>query len=278
MKLKDKIVLITGAGSGLGRAAAIMMAKEGAKIGVNDIDENGISETILALKGLGAQGLPLRADVTKVNQVREMFEKLISTWGTMDILVNNAGVAMPASWGDMATFINNSSLKSINEIMTTGKFQESMKITSAFKDDWWHRTIDVHLNGTFYCTREALHIMEQKRNGRIINMSSILGLKGGPGAPAYSAAKGAIAAFTRSVAQEVIGSNIIVNAVAPGWVDTPLLDTMSPECKAFICVQTPIGRMGTLDEIASAITFLATEDSNFFVGQILSPNGGIMIG
>jgi NAD(P)-dependent dehydrogenase (short-subunit alcohol dehydrogenase family) len=109
-------------------------------------------------------------------------------------------------------------------------------------------------------------------------MASVLGIKGGPGAPAYSAAKGAIIALTRSVAQEVIGSNIIVNAVAPGWVDTPLLDTMLPECKAFICAQTPAGRMGTVEEIVSTVMYLASDDANFFVGQVLSPNGGIVIG
>jgi 3-oxoacyl-[acyl-carrier protein] reductase len=278
MKLKDRIVLITGAGSGLGRAAAVMMAKEGAKIGVNDIDEKGIAETFAALQGTGAEGLALLADVTKVNQVKEMFEKIVSNWGTIDILVNNAGIAMPSAWGEMVSLVNNASLKGITELMTTGKAQESMKVTSAFEDDWWHRMIDVHVNGTFYCTREALKIMEQKRSGKIINIASILGIKGGPGAPAYSAAKGAIIAFTRSVAQEVIGSNIMVNAVAPGWVDTPLLDTMSAESKAFLCAQTPLGRMGTPEEIANAIVFLATDDANFFVGQVISPNGGIVIG
>jgi 3-oxoacyl-[acyl-carrier protein] reductase len=278
MKLKARIALITGAGSGFGRATAIMMAKEGAKIGVNDIDEKGIEGTMKVLEEMGAEGLALKADVTKVDQVKKMFERLVSTWGTVDILVNNAGFALPAAWSKLVTKVNNASLKTIDELMTTGKCQESMKITSTFEDDWWHKIIDVHLNGTFYCTREALLIMEKKRSGKIINMSSICGTKGCAGSPAYSAAKGAIAAFTRSVAQEVIGSNIIVNALAPGYVDTHLLDSVPSEVKSFICSQTPLGRMGTSDEIASAILYLATDDANFFVGQVLSPNGGMVIG
>lgn len=278
MRLKDRIALITGAGSGFGRVASIMLAKEGAKIGVNDVNEKGIDGTLAALKEMGSEGLALRADVTKVDQVKEMFATLVDTWGTVDILVNNAGVALPADWGELATMVNNASLKAIGELMTAGKFQESMKITSSYEDEWWLKMIDVHLNGCFYCTREALKIMEQKRSGKIINVSSICGIKGCAGSPAYSAAKGAIAAFTRSVAQEVIGSNIIVNALAPGFVDTPLLDTTSAEVKAFICAQTPIGRMGTVEEIVSAIVYLATDEANFFVGQVISPNGGMVIG
>ena len=277
MRLKDKVVLITGAGSGFGREIAVMMAREGAKIGVNDISKSGVDGTLAALKEVESEGLSLLADVTKVNQVQDMFAKLVSVWGTIDILVNNAGIAMPASWDKLVKLVNSSSIKGIGEIMTAGKSQESMKITSAFEDEWWHQTMDVHINGTFYCTREALKIMEEKRNGRIINMSSVLGIKGGPGLPAYSAAKGAIAAFTKSIAQEVIGSNILVNAVAPGWVETPLLDTMCAESKVFICMQTPAGRMGTLAEVANTVVFLATDDSNYFVGQVLSPNGGFVI-
>ena len=280
MRLKNKVVLITGAGSGVGRATALMMAKEGAKIGVNDITDSSIDGTLAALKEIGAEGLALKADVSKVDQVRKMFERLVSEWGTLDVLVNNAGIAQPpgASGKEMADFVAHASIKAITEVLTTGKMQESMKITSAYEDEWWHKLMDVNVNSTFYCTREALKIMEQKRSGRIVNMSSYLGIKGAAGITAYSAAKGAIVAFTRAVAQEVIGSNIVVNALAPGWVDTPMLDTTPPEAKFFLCGQTPAGRLGTVDEVASAIVYLATDEAGFFVGQVLSPNGGIMTG
>lgn len=277
MKLKDRITLITGAGSGFGRTAAIMMAKEGAKIGVNDISEKGIEGTLAALKEIGAEGLALAADVTKVDQVRGMFQKLVATWGTIDILVNNAGFSLPSKWPDLVKETNERYLKAVTELQTLGKVQESMGLTAMYKDEWWHEMIDVHLNGTFYCTREALKIMEARKSGKIINMSSILGVSGGAGSPAYSAAKGAIAAFTKSVAKEVIASNIYVNALAPGFVDTPLLDNVDPMVKLIICAQTPLGRMGTPEEVASAIVYLATDDANYFVGQLLSPNGGEMI-
>jgi len=280
MRLKDKVVLITGAGSGLGRATALMMAREGAKIGVNDLTEEGINGTLAVLREAGAEGLALKADVSRPDQVKKMFEQLVSEWGTLDVLVNNAGIATPPgeSGKRMVELVSNLSMKAINEVMTTGRMQESMKITSAYEDEWWHKLMDVNVNSTFYCTREALKIMEPKRYGKIINLSSFLGVKGGPGATAYSASKGAVAAFTRAVGQEVIGSNIVVNAVAPGWVDTPMLDTTSPEAKFFICSQTPAGRLGTVEEVASAIVYLATDEAGFFVGQVLSPNGGIMTG
>ena len=277
MKLKDRVALITGAGSGFGQTTALMMAKEGAKIGVNDIDPKKVDETVAKLKEMGAEGLALPADVTKVDQVKAMFQKLVAAWGTIDIMVNNAGFSMPAKWPDFNELTNTRSLKMIGEMQTMGKAQESLKITSQLKDEWWHEMIDVHLNGTFYCTREALKIMEEKRSGKIINMSSICGTAGCAGAAAYSAAKGAIAAFTKAVAKEVIASNITVNAVAPGFVDTPLLDNLDPMMKMVICAQKPIGRMGYPEEIASAIVYLATDDANFFVGQVISPNGGMVM-
>jgi 3-oxoacyl-[acyl-carrier protein] reductase len=177
----------------------------------------------------------------------------------------------------MSDKVNNAYLKAVVELQTTGKVQESMKITSAYKDEWWHQMIDVHLNGTFYCTREALKIMEEKKKGKIINMASICGYNGCPGSPSYSAAKGAIIGFTKSIAKEVIGSGIIVNAIAPGYVNTPLLDNVYDDVKLIICAQTPLGRMGFPEEIASTIVFLATDDADYFVGQVLSPNGGMVM-
>ncbi len=277
MKLKDRIALITGAGSGFGRVIALQMAGEGAKIAVNDINPRGIEETLAELKSIGAQGLGLTADVSKVDQVQEMFRTLKSTWGGIDILVNNAGFGAFPSWSDYSDKANTAFIKGTEELATLGKVQESMKITSHLKDEYWHVMIDVHLNGTFYCTREALKIMEEQRKGKIINMASICGMRGCPGAPSYSAAKAGIIGFTKSVALEVIPSNIIVNAVAPGYVDTPLLDTLTPEVKELIRMQKPIGRLGTPEEIASAVVYLATDEADFFVGQVISPNGGMVM-
>jgi 3-oxoacyl-[acyl-carrier protein] reductase len=277
MDLTDKVALVTGSGSGMGKAIALGLGREGAKVGVNDIQQKGIDDTLVALSDIGATGLELQYDVGDANQVKDMFEKLKSTWGTIDILVNNAGIAIPSNWEDYKEMHNAASLKVMKDVTENGKAQESMKITSSFKDEWWHVTLKVHLDGTFFCTREALKIMEKNRSGKIINMSSVNGIHGGVGVPAYSAAKGAIIAFTKSVAQEVIGSGIIVNSVAPGYIDTPLLDNMDETVKKSIMAQTPAGRLGTSEEIASLVVYLSSEQSNFIVGQVISPNGGIVI-
>lgn len=277
MKLKEKVALITGAGSGFGREIAIHMAREGAKIAINDVREPAIEATQNALKDMGTEGLPLLADVGNVEQVKTMFEKVKSSWGTIDILVNNAGIVFKPGWEDYIELHNAGPLKAISEIMETGTVQESMKIVSSFKDEWWHETLNVILNGMFYCTREALKIMEEKRTGKIINISSTTGLSGEPNVPAYATSKGGVIAFTKSVAKEVIGSGIIVNAVAPGYCDTPLLANIDDRLLGFLKSQTPSGRLGTSKEVASLVTYLATDDANYIVGQVISPNGGLVI-
>lgn len=277
MKLKNKVALITGAGSGFGRITALQMAEEGAKIAVNDLNPQAIEETIAEIKKVGAEALALQADVGNVDQVKAMFKKLISSWGTIDILVNNAGIGLLSAWSDFSDKVNAAAIRGAEEVAEHGKVLESMKITSHLKDEYWHVMINVHLNGTFFCTREALKIMEDNRSGKIINMASICGMQGCPGHPSYSAAKGAIMSFTKSVALEVIPSNIHVNAVAPGHVDTPLLDSLTPEVKALVTMRYPIGRMGKPEEIASMVVYLATEDADFMVGQVVSPNGGIVV-
>ena len=278
MKLKDRVALVTGAGSGMGRAIAVQLAREGAKIGVNDIQPKGIEETLDALEGVGAAGLALEADVGNVDQVKGMFKELKATWGTIDLLVNNAGIIFLPGWEGYRKLHHAALMKAVKEIARTGRMQESMKVTSSFEDEWWHTTLNVHLNGTFYCTREALKIMEEKGRGKIINMASLAGMHGSLAAvPAYSAAKGGMISFTKAVAREVIGSGIIVNAVAPGFVETPLLDGLDDRVKKILQAQIPAGRFATEEEIAKLVAYLATDDANYIVGQIISPNGGMVI-
>ena len=216
-------------------------------------------------------------DVGDSEQVRAMFDKLRTNWGTVDILVNNAGIGIRKDWKDYKALYNNGNLKAVNEVMTTGKMQASMMVTSAFEDEWWHETLKSHLYGTFYCSREALKIMEANGGGKIINMASYCGVSGCPGLPAYSAAKGGIISFSKSLAKEVIGSGITVNVVAPGFCDTPLLDVIDERLLPVIIAGKPIGRLGTSKEIASLVVYLATDDANFIVGQVISPNGGMWI-
>jgi NAD(P)-dependent dehydrogenase (short-subunit alcohol dehydrogenase family) len=149
--------------------------------------------------------------------------------------------------------------------------------TSSMTDSQWRRTLSVHLDGTFYCTREALRVMEERRRGKIINMASVAGMTGLLGSPDYSAAKAGIIGFTKAIAREAIVSGVHVNAIAPGFIDTPLLDVIDEKMKEMTLAQIPMGRLGTVDEVAALALYLASDDAGYMVGQVISPNGGYAI-
>lgn len=254
MKLKDKVVLITGGGSGLGREMGLTFAREGATIGVNDIKPESAHNVVTEIERAGGKARPFVADVSNSAAVAMMFADFFATFGTIDILINNAGISR-------ASEIDNPDL-----FMTHQK-----------SDEDWHRMLATHLDATFYCTREALKVMIPKQSGRIINMGSIAGTTGLPFASDYCAAKGAIISFTKSVAREVVPMGILVNCIAPGFIDTPMTAPIPDEIRKQIEGATPIGRFGEPRDIAAAALFLACEDSKFMVGQVISPNGGYVI-
>ena len=268
MKLAGKVALITGAGSGLGREIALTFAREGAKIAINDVNKVSAAAVAKEVAAIGPGARTYIADVSDSVEVAALFEHLVDEMGTVDILVNNAGIAV------MSDEVKANSAAAMQEMLTTGKTTTSVGATRLMPDSQWRRTLSIHLDGTFYCMREALKIMEPRGSGKIINMASIAGTTGLANAPDYSAAKGGIVALTKSVAREVIGRGVYVNAIAPGFVDTPLLDVMDETMRRMVVLQTPIGRLGTPAEIAAAALYLACEDSSFTVGQIISPNGG----
>ena len=156
--------------------------------------------------------------------------------------------------------------------------QTHWDVTQNMTDEAWHRMIGVHLNGTFFCTREALRLMSRQNRGVIINMSSVAGLMGLDSVPHYSAAKAGILGFTRAVAREVASRGIRVNAICPGYIDTPMTQPMTPLIRAAVVARTPLGRWGEPQDIAATALFLASDDSGFYTGQWLSPNGGFFIG
>ncbi len=238
MKLEGRVALITGAGSGIGRA--------------------------------------IRADVSDSAQVRAMFAEVASHFGTLDVLVNNAGIseAGPSRRDE----INRKGEAQLAERMTGGDVQTHWDITQNIPDEEWLKVLGVHLNGTFFCTREALKLMSKKNRGSIINMSSVAALRGIPIAPHYGAAKGGILSLTRSLALEVSSRNIRVNAICPGWIDTPMTQDFSPMMKMALASQIPLSRFGRPEDVASTAVFLASDDSSYFTGQWLSPNGGLFIG
>ena len=275
MKLKDRIALVTGGGSGLGRAIALLFAEEGAHVVVNELHLETAQQTVAALKGPGG-GRAIQADVADSAQVKAMFATIERELGTLDILVNNAGIAFGP--GDDRAEVNRKSEALIMELLSGQGGQTHLDVTQNLSDESWRRMLAVHLDGTFYCTREALRLMSKKNRGAIVNLSSVAALTGLEVVPHYSAAKGAILAFTRAVARDVASRGIRVNAICPGYIDTPMTERMSPLIRTAVIARTPLRRTGEPHEVAATALFLVSDDSSFFTGQWLSPNGGLFIG
>ncbi len=276
-ELDGKIAFVTGAGSGLGREIALAFARAGARVAVNDLRQavaDAVHAEIAALGAAVACG-PLVGDVSDSATVREWFARLLrATDGTLDVLVNNAGYADsdPETQARMR--------KQVDEMMSGGRVETPLDATRRLTDERWTRMLAVHLNGTFFCSREALGPMAARGAGRIVNMASIAGTTGIAGAAHYSAAKGGIIAFTKALAREVGRQGILVNAIAPGYIDTPLLDVLGDQRatqSAMIALQTAVGRLGEAREIAATALFLAGPGGSYFTGQVVSPNGGLVI-
>jgi len=272
MKLEGRVALVTGGGSGIGRAIALRFAAEGATVVVNDVKIDTAKKTVGELEG--GRGRAIAADVSDSAQVRAMFEEVDRELGRLDILVNNAGIAV--SGGDRERMRQLAEAR-IAETFA-GEITTHWDVTMNMSDETWHRMIGVHLNGTFFCTREALKIMSRVNRGVIINMSSVAALSGLDTVPHYSAAKGGILSLTRALAREVGSRGIRVNAICPGYIETPMTAGVSPMMQKVLLSRTPLGRWGQPEEIASTALFLASDDSGFYTGQWLSPNGGLVIG
>jgi len=278
VRLGGKVALVTGGGSGIGRAIATLFAEEGASVVVNDVVLEAAQKTVEGMGPAGARCLAVKADVSSSAEVKAMFAQIAARYGALDILVNNAGIGETDS--KHGEEIRRKAEARITELMSGGKIATHWDATSEMSDADWSRMIGVHLNGTFFCTREALKSMATKNRGAIINMSSVAGLGGLEYAPHYSAAKGAILSFTRAVAKEVASRNIRVNAICPGWIDTPMTAGQgeSPLLLRAMLSRIPMGRTAHPREVATAALFLASDDSSYFTGQWLSPNGGLFIG
>jgi 3-oxoacyl-[acyl-carrier protein] reductase len=273
MRLRDKVALVTGGGSGIGRAIAHRFAEEGARVVVNDVKKDAAERVAGELGSAGA--LAIEADVSDSAQVRAMFGEVERALGGLDVLVNNAGIGSTSSGEGQR--IREQTDARIMETVSGQGITTHYDVTERLSDEAWHRMIGVHLNGTFFCTREALRLMSPRNRGAIVNLSSVAAW-GLETVPHYSAAKGGILAFTRAVAREVGSRGIRVNAICPGYIDTPMTAPMSELVRKAVLARTPLGRWGEPEEIAATAAFLASDDASFITGQWISPNGGLFIG
>lgn len=250
MRLRGKVALVTGAGSGIGKGVALMFAREGADVAVNDLNVEAAAATAEEVRLLGVKSLPVQADVASPTETQNMVAKAVAELGRIDILVNNAG------FGDYKPFI---------------------EIT----EEAWDRMLSVHLKGNFNCTKAVLGDMMARGSGAIVNISSLAGTTGTPFHVHYSAAKGGILGLTKALAKEVARNGIRVNAVAPGWIDTPLgqfaKDYFSERTGRSDVLRPPLRITGTPEDIAAACTYLASDEARYVTGQVISPNGGSWI-
>jgi 3-oxoacyl-[acyl-carrier protein] reductase len=267
MLLEDKVAVVTGGGSGIGEAICRRLAEEGAKVAVLDVDAAAAKLTAQL-----ADGVAVQADVSESADVERALGEVEAALGPVDVWVNNAGIAASAQ----AARIGPEAERQHAEAATAGTVETGLDALVRLPDDEWRRMLAVHLDGTFYGTRAAARSMAARRSGAIVNMASVCGLEGCTGYPHYSAAKAGILGFTRAVAKELIVQGIRVNAVAPGFIETATSAALGNPLRDAQRLRTPIGRFGRPEEIAATVAFLASSDAAFFVGQTLSPNGGIV--
>jgi 3-oxoacyl-[acyl-carrier protein] reductase len=268
MRLEGKVAAVTGGGAGIGEAICHRLAAEGATVAVLDISLESAERTAEAI----GRGVALAVDVADSSRVDEAIGQIDAELGPLEILVNNAGAVGLDHVKRIAPLLE----RQREEIATQGRADTPLEALVRLTDDEWRLLLSVHLDGTFFCTRAAAKSMAPRGTGAIVNMASICGIEGCTGHPHYSAAKAGILGFTRSVAKELIVQGIRVNAVAPGFIDTSRLKGSLGARRQAELARTPAGRLGTPEEIAATVAFLASDDAGYFVGATLSPNGGLL--
>ncbi|MBO1005248.1 3-oxoacyl-[acyl-carrier-protein] reductase [Pseudogracilibacillus auburnensis] len=245
--LKGKTALVTGSSRGIGRAIALALAEKGANIAVNYAgNETKAEEVVQELKDLGVEAIKIRANVADEQDVKAMIKEVIKTFGTLDILVNNAGI-------------------------TRDNLLMRMKVEE-FDD-----VIETNLKGAFLCTKAVTRQMMKQRAGKIINIASIVGVSGNAGQANYVAAKAGMIGLTKSTAKELASRNILVNAIAPGFITTDMTDVLTDEQKTAILSTIPLEKLGEPEDIANVVCFLASDDAKYITGQTIHVDGGMVM-
>jgi 3-oxoacyl-[acyl-carrier protein] reductase len=245
--LTGKTALVTGASRGIGRAIALELGKLGAKVAVNYAgSEAKALEVVDEIKALGSDAIAIQANVADGDSVQNMVKQVIETFGSLDILVNNAGITRD-------------------------------NLLMRMKEDEWDDVISTNLKGVFLCTKAVTRQMMKQRNGRIINIASIVGVSGNAGQANYVAAKAGVIGLTKTTAKELASRNITVNAVAPGFITTDMTDKLSEDVRQEMLKQIPLARFGEPEDVAHVVSFLASEGSRYMTGQTLHVDGGMVM-
>ena len=245
MSLTGKIALVTGGSRGIGRAICLEFARQGADVAVNYAgNEAAARETVEACEALGVKALAIKADVADPKACEDMVKQVLDAFGRIDILVNNAGITRDG-------------------------------LTLQMKEEDFDAVLDTNLKGAFCCCKAVYRPMMRQRYGRIINMSSIVGLRGNPGQANYAASKAGLIGLTKSLAKELATRGVTVNAVAPGFIDTDMTAAMPQAAREATLASIPMGRMGAPEDVAKAVAFLASDEAAYVTGQVLAVDGGM---
>lgn len=245
--ISGRFALVTGASKGIGKASALKLGEQGVNVAVNyNSSKSEAEDTATQLTDLGVEAFVVKADVSSLDEVSNMVDEVTERFGQIDILVNNAGI-----------------------------ISDSLLIRMS--DEAWDDVITTNLNGTFYCTRAVLRGMIRRRWGRIINIGSVVGIRGNIGQVNYSASKAGIIGFTKALAKEVASRNITVNTVTPGYINTDTVDVLPQATKDRIMTWIPQGHFGEVDDVAYMVAFIASEKARYMTGQVVSIDGGMAI-
>jgi 3-oxoacyl-[acyl-carrier protein] reductase len=247
MRLKDRVAIITGGARGIGKKISQTFLKEGASVYIFDVNEEEGARTVGELQpAYDGKVNFFKVDITDEKSVEQSIEKIIEAEGRIDILVNNAGIT-----------------------------RDNLILRMSLED--WKKVIDINLTGAFICSKHTVKYMVKNRSGKIINISSIVGVHGNAGQSNYSSSKAGIIGLTKTLARELAGRNILVNAIAPGYIETEMTEKLSDKIKEKLMEQIPIGRLGSVGDVAKTALFLASDDSNYITGTVINLDGGMGI-
>jgi 3-oxoacyl-[acyl-carrier protein] reductase len=244
MKLEGKVALITGGAQGIGRAIALALARQGASVVISDVNLEKAQETCREIEALGGQALAVGGNVADAKAAENMVGRAVEKFGALDILVNNAGITRDG-------------------------------VLLRMKEEDWDSVMAVNLKGAYQCTRVALRFFLKRKGGKIVNIASVTGEMGNAGQSNYAASKAGLIGFTKSVAREYASRNIQANAVAPGFIDTAMTQAIPQKDRDFLIKQIPMERLGTPEDVAEAVLFLASPAADYITGQVLNVNGGM---